>query len=113
MNATVMNFAGMLPVRVLKSYYMTFDGKRCFCEVPLLVFSDTKMFLEVKYGDADEEKYYLTSGDGIRYSGTKQGTTDDGRAQFTLLTQCDSILFAGSWKCGGREGEWYIEGIRV
>jgi hypothetical protein len=113
MNDMVMNTDGMFPLDVDKSFYMTFDGKRCYCKVPVLRYSGNRMYMEVHYDDGDRENYFLVSDDGVNYNGMKRGSADDGRVRFLLLTHCEWVLLAGSWKCGGREGAWYINGKRA
>ncbi len=104
--------AAPYPVAVHRSYYLTFNGKRCLCSVSELSCSARSMRFTVQYLDGDREQYALVSDDGIHYRGSKQGTPEDGRVQFDLFAHCSSILLAGWWKCGGREGRWYIEGER-
>lgn len=100
----------MIAVTIYTSYYMTFDGRRCHCKVPVCCYSKERLYLEVVYEDGILEKYLLTSNDAFRYFGTKQGEIDDGRVYFSLMTHEDWILLAGHWMCGGRQGEWYING---
>lgn len=113
MNTLITKTAGLFPVTVDNSYYITFDGKRCYCKVPVLYYSASRLIMEVYYEDGDRENYLLVSGDGINFSGMKRKSIDDGRARFRLLTHCEWVLFSGFWMCGGREGEWYIKGRRT
>lgn len=109
----VLNTNGLLPVSVNKSYYMTFDGKCCYCKISVLSYSEDRLYMEVLYEDGIKEKYLLVSDDGYNYSGMKRESVDDGRVQFKLLTHCEWVLLTGFWKCGGREGEWYISGRKT
>lgn len=96
-------------IEVSKSFYTTFNGRRFYCSIPELYLGNLKAQMRVRYKDGDEEKYSLTSPDGVLFSGT-MGTDDDNRVDFELWIHDKSIVLAGCWKCGGREGEWYIEG---
>lgn len=96
-------------VEVNKSFYTTFNGRRFYCSIPELYLGSQEAKMRVRYSDGDEEKYNLTSSDGVLYSGT-MGTDDDNRVDFELWKHLKTIVLAGNWKCGGREGEWYIEG---
>ena len=96
-------------IQVTRSFYLTFDGRRCYCEIPELYFNGTAAQMIVQYRQGDQEAYLLVFDDGIHYSGA-MGTDDDSRVDFELFRHNDLILLAGAWKCGGREGEWYIEG---
>jgi hypothetical protein len=98
-------------IEVIKSFYMTFDGTRCYCNIPELYISATSAQMLVKYRQGDEEAYHLKSQDGVHYAGAYQGTDDDSRVEFMKFTHGASVLLAGAWKCGGRTGEWYIEGF--
>ncbi len=96
-------------IEVNKSFYTTFNGRRFYCSIPELYLGNQEAKMRVRYSDGDEEKYYLNSSDGVQYSGT-MGTDDDSRVDFELWKHSQTIVLAGNWKCGGREGEWYIEG---
>jgi len=98
-------------VRVIRSFYMTFDGKRCTCKITRFSVNRNAAFMHVSYGANDEENYSLSSEDGIRYRGAYLGTNDDSRVEFVKFQRNDELVMAGIWKCGGREGEWYIEGV--
>lgn len=97
-------------VEVTKSFYMTFNGKRCYCRIPSLYLGTRSGKINVKYQQEDEETYFLVSEDGLYFTGTVC-TEDDNRVIFRKWVNGKDLLLAGSWKCGGREGEWYIEGI--
>lgn len=97
-------------ITVTKSFYITFDGRRCYCNIPELFISDTTAQMVVKYKQGDEESYSLQSKDGRHYYGA-MGTDDDNRVDFTKWVTNKCLLLSGNWKCGGREGEWYIEGL--
>ena len=71
---------------------------------------DKAMAMHVQYKDDDHEAYSLTSSDAVYYSGAYSGAADDSRVEFTKYRNANMIILAGMWKCGGREGEWYIEG---
>lgn len=103
----VQNYTGWIEVD--KSYYISFDGKRCACTIPELYINNDTAQMLVRYKQGDEEVYRLTSTDGKRFAG-KMGTDDDSRVDFEKWENNGVILLAGSWKSGGREGEWYIEG---
>jgi hypothetical protein len=97
-------------VEVHKSFYTTFNGRRFYCNIPELYLGDDEARMRVRYSDGDEEKYHLASSDGVLYSGT-MGTDDDNRVDFELWKHDNkTVVLAGNWKCGGRQGEWYIEG---
>ncbi|NLL12775.1 MAG: hypothetical protein GX267_05175 [Fibrobacter sp.] len=96
-------------VEVNKSFYTTFNGRRFYCNVPELYLGSQQAKMRVKYRDGDEEYYSLKSSDGVLFSGT-MGTDDDNRVDFELWKHDRIIVLAGNWKCGGRQGEWYIEG---
>jgi hypothetical protein len=98
-------------IDVVKSFYMTFDGIRCYCDIPELYLSSTSARMLVKYKQGDEEAYRLASQDGVHFTGAYQVTDDDSRVEFMKFTHGTSVLLAGAWKCGGRTGEWYIEGF--
>lgn len=97
-------------IEVKKSFYITFDGRRCYCSIPELKISDTSAQMLVKYTQGDEEFYDLLSKDGRHYYGA-MGTDDDNRVDFMKWITDKNLILSGIWKCGGREGEWYIEGI--
>jgi hypothetical protein len=97
-------------IEVTNSFYITFDGRRCYCSVPELFITHNAAQMLVKYKQGDEESYHLVSNDGARFTGTI-GTDDDSRVNFVKWECKNHLVLAGSWKCGGREGEWYIEGI--
>ncbi|HMA64716.1 MAG TPA: hypothetical protein VKO63_05955 [Chitinispirillaceae bacterium] len=109
MEQVVKNCTGL--VEVEKTFYMSFDGKRCVCTIPELYIDNATAQMLVRYKQGDEEVYRLTSTDGIRFTG-KMGTDDDSRVDFDKWEKNGVVLLAGSWKCGGREGEWYIEGTK-
>lgn len=96
-------------ITVVKSFYMTFEGRCCYCAIPELYVSKEAAQMVVVYKAGDEEKYSMTSKDGVHYQGA-MCTDDDSRVDFTKFTNKNLLLLAGVWKCGGREGEWYIEG---
>lgn len=96
---------------VTKSFYMTFDGKRCYCEIPDLLVDNKSMSMQVQYNGDDQETYTLSSQDSVNYSGAHSGASDDSRVEFTRYQHGNTIILSGMWKCGGREGEWYIEGL--
>jgi hypothetical protein len=96
-------------VEVKRSFYMTFNGKRSYCHIPNLLLGPRSAKLTVKYEQGDEEHYFLVSEDGLYFTGAVC-TEDDNRVIFRKWISGKNILLAGSWKCGGREGEWYIEG---
>jgi hypothetical protein len=52
-------------IDVVKSFYMTFDGIRCYCDIPELYLSSTSARMLVKYKQGDEEAYRLASQDGV------------------------------------------------
>lgn len=96
-------------VDVTKSFYITYNGRRHYCSIPELFIAHNAAQMLVRYEQGDEEVYRLVSSDGIRFTGT-MGTDDDSRVDFEKWENGSHIVFAGNWKCGGREGEWYIEG---
>ena len=94
-------------VEVSKSFYMTFNGKRCYCRIPAFVGTRSGK-INVKY-QQEMETYFLVSEDGLYFTGAVC-TEDDNRVIFRKWV-VERSSPCGSWKCGGREGEWYIEGI--
>jgi hypothetical protein len=60
-------------IDVVKSFYMTFDGIRCYCDIPELYLSSTSARMLVKYKQGDEEAYRLASQDGVHFTGAQQG----------------------------------------
>jgi len=105
--ATTNQYHGWVDVN--KSFYTTFNGRRFYCNIPELYLGCQQAKMRVRYGDGDEENYNLTSSDGVLFSGT-MGTDDDSRVSFELWKHGNVIVLEGGWKCGGRQGEWYIEG---
>lgn len=97
-------------INVTKSFYTTFDGKRRFCSIPELYLNESAMQMHVVYKQGDEESYVLRSSNGIFFSGA-MGTDDDNRVDFEKWVHDQTIVLAGNWKSGGRQGEWYIEGV--
>jgi len=93
-----------------KAFYITFDGRRCYCVIAHLVLNHNLITMHVEYQKNDEESYTLKSSDGIHFAGSYIDGEDDSRVEFKKYQRGDSIVLSGVWKCGGREGEWYIRG---
>lgn len=88
---------------------MTFDGRRCYCEIPVFLLSSSSATMHVLYKEGDEERYEMVSEDGKHYQGSSN-SGDGSRVEFTCYRSGNTLLFAGLWKCGGRQGEWYLCG---
>ena len=68
-------------IEVTKSFYFTFDGRRCYCSIPVLNLNDTAAQMLVTYSDGEQEIYDLYSVDGIFYSGVSR-TNSNSRVNF-------------------------------